>query len=275
MVDPDFLPRPGPTKPLLWTSYPLPIRDIVGFSCIRAVGPVSPAPPRRGLSVSECTFIVVNPGVQQSHAFTGGDPHGVCMVRTSDSLETILASSHVRGSALTTEVHCGPVFFARGASSVIVSDNILRSLVASPASGELALIDIACAPQATDLGAVLARNVIEGANVGAAVRIEGGHGFAMTTFNIRRMIGDTKYDLLLVPSSAGEPVAAATVHGGNMHNVNRADGRMIHAEAISDLTISGNAFSIVGPTQEIQSFAPGECKGVAIAPKQPVERKLS
>ncbi len=22
MVDPDLLPRPGPTKPLLWTSYP-------------------------------------------------------------------------------------------------------------------------------------------------------------------------------------------------------------------------------------------------------------
>lgn len=247
---------------------------IVGFSCIRAVGPAAPSPPRRGLCVAESTFIVVDPGVQQTSAFTAGDPHGVCMVRTSDSMETILVSNHFRGSAFTTEVHCGPVFFAREASSVVINDNVLRNLVANPATGELGLIDIAGVPGAPDLGAVLARNVVEGANVGAVVRIEGGRGLAVSSFNIGRMIGDTRAGLLLVPSALGEPVTAVAINAGNLHNVNRVDGNMIRVDAGSDLTITGNAYSIVGPTQESLFFAPGECSGVVIGPRQPVERKL-
>lgn len=61
----------------------------------------------------------------------------------------------------------------------------------------------------------------------------------------------------------------------DLYNVNRTDGHMIHCDAVSDLMSAGNVYSIVGPTQEFLSFAPGECRGVAIAPRLPMERKLS
>lgn len=248
--------------------------DIVGFSCIRAVGPAVPASPRRGLCVADSTFVVVDPGVQQTDAFTGSDPHGVCMIRAEDCVDTIVRGNHFRGSKGTTTLHGGPMIFARGVSGVVVSDNVFRDMVANPLNGEQALIDIVGAAAADDLGLALARNVFEGANVGAVVRVEGGRGIAMTAFNFGRMIGETRAGLLLVPSAAGEPVAAVAVHGGNLHNVNRIDGYMIRADAVRDLSISGNAFSIVGATQEYLSFAPGECRGVVVSPRQPREVKL-
>lgn len=248
--------------------------DIVGFSCIRAMGPAAPAPPRRGLCISECTFIVVSPGVQQTNAFTGGDPHGVCMVRTSDCLETILVGNYFRGSAVTGDVHCGPILFARGAASTIVNDCIFRDVRATPQSGEQALIDIGCIPGADDLGVVLARNVFETARADAVVRIEGGRGLCMSSFNIGRVGNGARAALQLAPSVAGGAVTAASVHGGNFHNVERLDGYMVQAEVVRDMTISGNAFSILGATQEFLSFAPGQCTGVVIAPRQPQERKL-
>lgn len=247
--------------------------DIVGFACIRALGAPPPESPRRGLFVADCAFELVEPGVQQTTAFTGSDPHGVCMIRSSDSADTIIRANHFRGSAATAQLQGGPVIFARESPSVVVSDNVFRDLVAVPLSGSQALVDIAGSTVSADLDVVLARNVVESANADAVVRIEGGRGLVMTAFNIGRMFGGTRAGLLLVPSHNGQPVSNAAVYGGNLHNVNRVDGHMIRAEAARSLSISGNAFSIIGANQEFLSFVPGACDEVVIAPRQPRERK--
>lgn len=250
--------------------------DLVGFSCIRAVG-LDAGRPRRGLDVRATTFEFSGVGVRQSVAWQGEEPLGLCAIRASNSRECLLTRNLFRGE-LTSVAPGGSLAASRTGTLVylsntpdsIVSDctfNVL-DLIAQGGTSAGSVIRIRGLDGEPGHHTVLTNNVFEAIGARHVIELCGPVADVVANCSFGRVF-DTEAPLAALPVAGGPRGGRGdtlVISGNDFHNIQPE--HQIRLQEVADVSIDGNAFNLVQLDHKPLQVVQGSCANVHVGSSQ-------
>ncbi len=251
------------------------VLGIKSFSCIRAMG-ASGTSPRRGLDVRGCTFHFPISGIQQTNAWSGADPYGICAIRTRRTRSCLLSRNLFFGIDSASRSHCGPMLYLEDSPDAVISSNVFRLVNVKPATigtENGTVIRLTRGISQEGLHAVLAANTFE--NIGAQFAIEliGTSGDVVAFSNFGRILtSDAAIRASPIPGQMTPSEKVLVVVGNNFHNVQ--PNFMVSLERVGDVTIAGNVLFLWTPDDHPFAFETRSCENVHVAAGQTWRRPI-
>ncbi len=244
--------------------------DITNFSCIRSEG-LSDSAPRRGLRVSESSFLI-DPGTAQSTSWSGADPLGICGVRATNTAEVLVTKTGFLG---TNDVPPprgagGPMILLDNCPASILCDLVfvLISSIAGVGGEHGSLVRVTTHGTAEGHRTMLCRFLSENNDARYMVELIDARSDVLAFANFGRLLGHCEAGVVVHGAKSDGLVVAAL----NLHHVSAAPAlsRLLDLQAIRNATVSGVTLKPFTSSQIPLRILNGTCLNVQVEADQAV-----